>query len=61
MRNSLVYLVIVITVIAVFFWFFNDPLGGSQEIPISEVIHLAENPPAGGQVVIEVRGNALTI
>jgi len=61
MRNSLVYLVIVVTVIAVFFWFFNDPLGGSQEIPISEVVHLADNPPAGGQVVIEVKGDDLTI
>jgi len=61
MRNSLVYLVIVVTVIAVFFWFFNDPLGGSQEIPISEAIQLAESPPAGGQVVIEVRGDDLTI
>jgi len=61
MRNSLVYLVIVIMVIAVFFWFFNDPLGGSQEIPISEVITLAESPPVGGQVVIEVRGDDLTI
>jgi len=61
MRNSLVYLVIVVVVIAVFFWFFNDPLGGSQEIPISEVISLAENAPAGGQVVIEVKGDDLTI
>ena len=61
MRNSLVYLVIVITVIAVFFWFFNDPLGGSQEIPISEVVTLAKSPPVGGQVVIEVRGDDLTI
>ncbi|MDA1228574.1 MAG: cell division protein FtsH [SAR202 cluster bacterium Casp-Chloro-G4] len=58
MRNSFIYLLIVVAVMAIFFTLFSDPLGGSREIPISEVIALA----AKGDVDrIEVRGDKLTI
>jgi cell division protease FtsH len=58
MRNSFIYLLIIVAVIAIFFTLFSQPLGGSQEISINEVISLT----AGGDVaVIEVRGDDLTI
>ena len=41
MRNSLIYLLIVVAVIAIFFTLFSEPLGGSREIPISDVITMA--------------------
>ena len=58
MRNSVIYLLIAVAVIAIFFTLFSDPLGGSREIPISEVITLA----AAGQLeTIEVSGDKLTL
>ncbi len=61
MRNSLIYLLIVIAVITVFFLFFdNDPLADAPQIPISEVIELAENP-SNERMLVEVRGDTLTI
>jgi cell division protease FtsH len=61
MRNSLIYLLIVVAVIMAFFLFFDSgPLDGAQEIPISEVVELAENP-GNERVLIEVDGNDLTV
>ena len=58
MRNSIIYLLIIVAVMAVFFTLFRDPLGGSEEIPISEVVSMT----ARGQVEsIEVQGEKLTI
>ncbi|MBM3959088.1 MAG: ATP-dependent zinc metalloprotease FtsH [SAR202 cluster bacterium] len=58
MRNSLIYLLIVITVITVFFLWFDDGLGQSREIPISEVIGRAK---VSQSIQIEVNGDNLTI
>ena len=61
MRNSLIYLLIVVAVITVFFLFFDSgPLDGAPEIPISEVVSIAENP-GNDTVRIEVDGDNLTI
>ena len=58
MRNGFIYLLIIVAVIAIFFTLFSQPLGGSRELPISEVISLA----ATGDIdTIEVRGNELTV
>ena len=42
MRNSFVYLLIIVAVVAIFFTFFQAP-SGSQEIPISQVIQMAKD------------------
>ena len=58
MRNGVIYLLIVVAVLAIFFTLFSNPLGGSQQIPISEVIIMT----ARGDVDrIEVRGSNLDI
>ena len=58
MRNSVIYLLIVVAVIAIFFTLFSEPLGGSREIPISQVVQMA----ASGQVKsIDVRGDKLDV
>ena len=58
MRNSFIYLLIIVAVIAIFFTLFSEPLGGSREIPISQVIDMV----AGSSVEsIEVKGDELTI
>ena len=41
MRNSFIYLLIIVAVLAIFFTLFSNPLGGSSEIPISEVVNMA--------------------
>ena len=57
-RNSFIYLLIIVAVVAIFFTLFSEPLGGSREIPISEVITMA----ARGDIdTIEVNGNNLTV
>ncbi len=58
MRNSFIYLLIVVAVIAIFFTLFSDPLGGSREIGISEVIQMAGS---GELESIEVNGDNLTV
>jgi cell division protease FtsH len=58
MRNSFIYLLIVVAVIAIFFTLFSDPLGGSREIGISEVIQMAGS---GELESIEVNGDDLTV
>ena len=58
MRNSFIYLLIVVALIAILFTLFSEPLGGSREVPISQVISLA----ASGDVdVIEINGDKLTV
>ena len=61
MRNSLVYLVIIVAVITVFFMFVDQPLSGSQEIGINEVVELAKNSSGSSKLTIEVKGDSLTI
>jgi len=58
MRNSLIYLLIIVAVIAIFFTLFSQPLGGSQEISINEVVALTAR---GDVAAIEVRGDMLDI
>ncbi len=58
MRNSFICLLIIVAVLAIFFTLFADPLGGSREIPISDVINMT----AGGDIDrIEVNGDRLTL
>ena len=58
MRNSFIYLLVIVAIIAIFFTLFSEPLGGSQEIPINQVISLAARNDIQ---TIEVRGEKLTI
>jgi cell division protease FtsH len=58
MRNGFVYVLIVLGVITIFLVFFNDPLGETQDIPISDVISRAKS---GSPIQIEVNGDNLTI
>ena len=58
MRNGFIYVLIVLGVITIFLVFFNDPLGDSQEIPISDVIQRAKS---GSRLQIEVSGDNLKI
>jgi len=58
MRNSFIYLLILVAVMAIFFTLFSEPLGGSREVPVSEVISMA----ARGQLeLIQVNGANLEI
>ena len=58
MRNSFIYLLVIVAIIAIFFTLFSEPLGGSREIPINQVISLAARNDIQ---TIEVRGEKLTI
>ena len=58
MRNTFIYLLIIVAVLAIFFTLFSNSLGGSNEIPISEVVTLT----AAGRVDrIEVNRDKLNI
>ncbi len=58
MRNSFIYLLLIVALVAIVFTFFSGSLGGSNELPINEVITMAGR----GQVEsIEVKGDALTV
>ncbi len=59
MRNSLVYLLIVIAVITAFLIFNRSSIGGPQEVPITQIIETARTA-SGGVVEIEVRGDDVT-
>ena len=61
MRNSLVYLVIIVAVITVFFMFVDQPVGNSKEIGINEVVELANNSSGSSRLEIVVKGDSLTI
>jgi cell division protease FtsH len=59
LRNSLLYLLIVVAAITIFYLFLNNPRD-VQDISISQVVQLARE--AGTEpVVIEVRGDNLTV
>ena len=58
MRNSFIYLLIIVAVIAIFLTLLSEPLGGSMEIPISEVVSMAVSQDLE---TIEVRGDRLTV
>ena len=58
LRNSFIYLLLIVALVAVVFTFFSSSFGGSEELPINEVITMASR----GQVEsIEVKGDSLTI
>ena len=59
-RNSLLYLVIIVAAITIFFMFSNQ-LDDSQEIGINEVVELAKNKSGSSKLEIEVQGDTLTI
>ncbi len=61
MRNSLVYLVIIVAVITIFFMFVDQPDNGSQEIGINEVVELAKTSSGSSKLGIEVKGDSLII
>ena len=56
-RNSFVYLLIIVAVVAIFFTFFQSP-SGSQEIPISQVIQMAKDRQISS---IEINEDSLKI
>ena len=58
MRNSFIYLLITVAVIAIFFTLFGEPLRGSEEISINEVVALAIRQEV---VTIEVRDDDLDV
>ena len=60
-RNSLVYLVIIIAMITIFFLFVDQPLGKVQEIGINEVVELAKNSSGSSKLEIEVQGDSVTV
>ena len=58
MRNSFIYLLLIVALVAIVFTFFSNSLGGSDELSINEVITMASR----GQVErIEVKGDSLTV
>ncbi len=60
-RNSLVYLVIIIAMITIFFLFVDQPLSKVQEIGINEVVELAKNSSGSSKLEIEVQGDSVTV
>ena len=57
MRNSFIYLLIVVAILAIFFTLFSDPLNGSKEVPISQIITMA----ARGDIdKIDVQGDKIS-
>ncbi len=61
MRNSLVYLVIIVAVITIFFMFVDQPVNGTTDIGVNEVIELAKNSSGSNRLDIIVKGDSLTI
>jgi len=61
MRNSLVYLVIIVAVITIFFMFVDQPVNGTTDIGVNEVIELAKNSSGSNRLDIVVKGDSLTI
>ena len=58
LRNGFIYLLITVAILAIFFTLFADNIGGSQEIPINEVISRSVR---GEVQKIEVREDRLTV
>ena len=57
MRNSFVYLLIIVAVLTIFFTFFQAP-SGSETIPLSQVIQMVKNKQVSE---IQVNDNTLTV
>ena len=60
-KNILIYLGVISVIIAGFFLLFDNGIGSSEEIPMSSVIALTENPPIGQRVNINVKGDELDV
>ena len=60
-KNFLVYLGVISVIIAGFFILFDGGIGSTEEIPMSSVISLTENPPIGQRVNILVKGDELEV
>ena len=60
-KNFLVYLGVISVIIAGFFILFDGGMRSTEEIPMSSVISLTENPPIGQRVNILVKGDELEI
>ena len=58
MRNSFIYLLLIVALVAIVFTFFSGSLGGSNELSINEVITMASRGQVQG---IEVKGDSLTV
>ncbi|MBM3944374.1 MAG: ATP-dependent zinc metalloprotease FtsH [SAR202 cluster bacterium] len=58
MRNSFIYLLIIVAIIAIFFTLMNNDFGSSEEVPINEVVLLASR---GELESIEIDGDDLSI
>ena len=58
-KNLFIYTLIVASVLAAFFIFFDDSIKSTEEIPITQVIALAKSPPLGQKVFIQVRGDSI--
>ena len=58
MRNSFIYLLLIVALVAIVFTFFSGNLGGPNELPINEVITMASRGQVEG---IEVKGDSLTV
>ncbi len=59
-KNMLIYLGVISVVIAGFFLLFDNGLN-SEEIPMSSLIAITENPPIGQRVSITVKGDELEV
>jgi cell division protease FtsH len=57
MRNSLVYLMIVIAVVAAIWYISRSSLGGTTEVPITQLIEMARNNTSASPLQIEVHGD----
>ena len=58
LRNSFIYLLVIVAIVAIFFTLFSGPTAANREIPISQVISMA----ARGQLEsIDVRGDKLEV
>ena len=57
-RNILIYLLVIVSAVAVLFTLFSSPLSGPEEIPISRVISMAAR---GDLQSIEVKGDRLNV
>ena len=58
MRNSFIYLLLIVALVAIVFTFFSSAMGGAEELPINEVLTMAGRGQIEG---IEVKGDTLII
>ena len=58
MRNSFIYLLIIVALLAVVFTLLSPSMGGSEEVSVNEVVAMAAR---GSVEAIEVKGDTLTV